>query len=245
MEKFIKRISSIIAGVMVFLLAGSFYLSLKGFDYDENKNLVLRNAYATENVKKEKKEIPLNFAFPQDHVLGDKNAKVSIYEYSSFGCSHCADMHLEVLPEIIKRYVDKGDVKLVFVPLPLEKNSMDAALLAECVSKDKYFDFVSVLFKKQRDWAISLNPQKVLKQYAALSGVGADKAEACLKDDKTAARILGDRKAGLEDLGIQGTPSFIVSSKKGNEMFAGEQSLESLSTAIDRHLSGENKSTVE
>lgn len=235
-EKFIKRISASIAGIVVFLLACSFYLSMKGFVYDdEGKGFVLQQAYAGET--QPKKEIPLNYAFPQDHVFGKSDAKVTIYEYSSFGCSHCADMHLEVLPEIIKKYVDNGVVKIVFVPLPLDKNSMDAALLAECIGKNKYFDFANLLFKKQRDWMMSFDATKVLKQYAVLSGIPSDKVDVCLKDDKTAARILVDRKAGLTDLGIQGTPTFIVSSKKGNDALTGSKTLDELSEVIDKHLS--------
>ncbi|MBR4106894.1 MAG: DsbA family protein [Alphaproteobacteria bacterium] len=234
MEKFIKKISTTLAGIVVFLLAASFYLTMKGFVYNGEDGFILPQAYAEES--KPQKEIPLNFAFPQDHVLGKKDAKVSIYEYSSFGCSHCADMHLEVMAEIIKKYVDNGAVRLVFVPLPLDKNSMDAALLAECVAKDKYFDFANLLFKKQRDWMLSFDATKMLKQFAALSGVSNDKINVCLKDDKTAARVLGDRKAGLSELGIQGTPSFIISSKKGNDMLTGAKTFDEMSAVIDGHL---------
>ncbi len=236
MESFIKKVSAWVAGGVVFLLAASFYLSSKGFEFDEQQGFVLRKAYAAEE-EAVKKDIPANFAFPSDHILGNRNAKVTVYEYSSFGCSHCADTHLEVLPEIIREYVDNGAVRIVFVPLPLDKNSMDAALLAECVGEDKYFDFAGLLFKKQRDWMMSFDPQKELKKLAAWSGVGAEKAAICLKDDKTAARILGDRKAGLDKLGIQGTPTFIVSSSKGNEAIAGSRSFEDMKKIIDKHLS--------
>lgn len=236
MESFIKKISAWVAGGVVFLLAASFYLSSKGFEFDEQKGFVLRQAYAADEMSA-KEEIPLNFAFPEDHVLGNANAKVAIYEYSSFGCSHCADMHLDVLPKIIKEYVDNGAVRIVFVPLPLDKNSMDAALLAECVAKEKYFDFAGLLFKKQRDWMMSFEPQKELRRLAALGGVGSEKAEVCLKDDKTAARILGDRKAGLDKLRIKGTPTFIISSSKGNEAIAGSHSFDAMKEIIDKHLS--------
>ena len=244
MEKFIKKISATIAMVVVFLLSASIYLQLKGFEHDDKDFLVLKPAQAAEETEV-KKEIPANFAFPQDHALGSASAKVTLYEYSSFACTHCADMHIEVLPQIIKKYVDTGLVRIVFVPLPLDKNSMDAALLAECVKSNKYFDFANVLFKHQRDWAISFTPLKVLRQYAKLSGVSDSMADACLKNDKTAARILGDRKAGLSELGIQGTPSLVVSSKGNNEMLSGFQTYDDLSAAIDRHLGGIYNSVVE
>ena len=199
----------------VLVIAGDVHRDIQTkADYDENGNFVLVKQAVAKDEEAKVKEIPLNFGFPQDHVRGSENAKVTLYEYSSFGCTHCADFHLEVLPEIIKEYVDTGLIKVAFVPFPLEKNSMDAALLAECVDKDKYFAFADVLFKKQRDWGLSFNPQKILLQYASLSGLAKEKAEACLRNDITAAMILQNRKDGIDKLGIEGTPSFFVVSDK-------------------------------
>ena len=113
---------------------------------------------------------------------------------------------------------------------------MNAALLAECVAPDKYFSFAEVLFKKQRDWSIAFDPQKVLIQYAALSGINNDKAAACLKDDITAARILKDRETGLKELKISGTPSFVISSRKRNDMVYGYRSFDFFDSLIAEHL---------
>ena len=235
-EQIIKTFSASVAGILVYLLAGGFYLQSKGFVSDPEGGFVLaNNAYASE-IKAPQKEIPLNYAFPQNHVMGENTAPVTLYEYSSFGCFHCADFHLQVLPELKKEFVDKGLLKVVFVPLPLDKNSMDAALLAECVDEGKYFSFIEVLFKKQRDWGMAFNPQKVLMQYAALSGLDNEKAKACLKNDATAERILKDRQAGLSDLGISGTPSFVVSSKSDNELVEGFKSFDEFASIIQAHL---------
>ena len=235
-EKVIRRISATVAGIIIFALVCGMYLSMKGFQSDENGNFVLVKQAVADDVKPEVKDIPLNFGFPQDHVLGDKNAKVTLYEYSSFGCTHCADFHLEVLPQIVKEYVDTGKVKFSFVAFPLDKNSMDAALLAECIDEDKYFAFVDVLFKKQRDWGLSFNPQKILLQYASLSGLTKDKAEACLRNDITAAMILQNRKDGLDKLGLQGTPTFFIVSDKKIETIFGIKSLEDFKKTIDAQL---------
>ncbi len=239
-EQIIKKVSSIIAGIVVFSIAGGVYLSSKGFEWNGKDGFVLvSKAYAADVRADEDgatRNVPNNFGFPKDHVIGDENAKVTLYEYSSFGCFHCAEFHLTVLPEIKKHYIDKGLLKVVFVPMPLDKNSMDGALLAECVDGDKYFSFVDVLFKKQRDWSLAFNPQKVLLQYAALSGLGNEKAQVCLKNDVVAARILKDRKDGLDILKIQGTPSFFVSSSKGNEAIDGLRPYEDFARVIDSHL---------
>ena len=235
-ENVIRKISAIVAGVVLYVVVSGMYLSAKGFQVDENGSFVLiRDAVATE-VKSEIKEIPLNFGFPQEHISGDKNAKVTLYEYSSFGCTHCADFHVDILPQIVKEFVDTGKLKIVFVPFPLDKNSMDAALLAECVGEDKYFAFADVLFKKQRDWVLSFNPQKILLQYAALSGVNNDKAEACLRNDITAAMILQNRKDALDKLGLQGTPTFFVVSDKKIDAIHGIRTLDEYKTIINDQL---------
>lgn len=233
-ESIIKNVSSIISGVLVYLMAAGIYLNVKGFQITDDGRIefVPPEAQAAEEIK----EVPLNYAFPQDHVLGDENAPITLYEYSSFGCFHCADFHLDVLPKIQKEYIDKGLVRVVFVPFPLDKGAMDAALLAECVDGDKYFGFIDVLFKKQKDWAISFQQQKVLMQYAALSGLNAEKAKLCLKDDITAARILKDRKSGMEDLGISGTPSFVISSASSNEMVYGFRTFDEFKSLLDARL---------
>lgn len=235
-EKVIKKISAIIAGCVIFLIAGGMYLSAKGFQINDAGEFVLvKNAVANED-ESEIKEVPLNFGFPQEHVSGNKDAKVTLYEYSSFGCTHCADFHLETLPKIIKEYVDTGKIKLSFVAFPLDKNSMDAALLAECVDNDKYFAFADVLFKKQRDWGLSFNPQKVLLQYASLSGISKEKAEACLHNDITAAMILQNRKDALDKLGIKGTPTFFIASDKKIDSVYGIKPLEEFKKIIDAQL---------
>ena len=237
LENVIKKVSAIVAGVIVFMLLGGVYLSSKGFIVDENTgSIVLVKPAVAEETAMAKKDIPLNFGFPQDHIIGSEKAKVTLYEYSSFGCTHCADFHLETLPKIVKEYVDTGLMKVAFVPFPLDKNSMDAALLAECVGADKYFAFADVLFKKQRDWGLAFNPQKVLLQYAALSGLNKEKAELCLKNDITAAMILQNRKDALDKLGLQGTPTFFVVSDKKIDSIFGIKPIEEFNEIINSHI---------
>ena len=235
-EDIIKKISAVLAGIVVYFFLAGFYLNSKGFEYDAaTGDFIIRQAHAAED-SSAVHSVPLNFAFPQDHVLGNPAARVTLYEYSSFGCSHCADFHLEVLPKIIKKYVKKGKLRIVFVPLPLEKNSMDAALLAECVAPNKYFSFAEVLFKKQRDWSIAFDPKKVLIQLSALSGVNNNKATSCLRDDITAARILKDRETGIKELKISGTPSFVVSSSKSNDLIYGYRPFDFFDSLIKEHM---------
>ncbi len=237
-ERILKTISNFVATVVVFFLLGGVYLSSKGFVWQEDGKIVLvANAIAQDDVSKiDTPEIPDNMVLPLRHVEGDENAKITIYEYSSLGCSHCADFHLNVIPELIKYYADKGGLRVAYVPFPLDKQSMDAALLAECMPKDKYFEFVNVLYKKQRDWRLSRNPEKVLKKYAALNGLDKEKMDECLHNDNNAREILDDRQTGITQLGIKGTPSFIISYAGRNEVIYGVRSVKEIEELITKQV---------
>ena len=125
----------------------------KGFVLNEKGEIVLvKAAHAQDEAPAPAPVIPANYAMPEGMTMGKADAPIALYEFSSFGCFHCADFHLNVLPAIKEKYIDKGLVKLVFVPFPIDRASMDGALLAACVPADKYFAFVDVLFKKQREW---------------------------------------------------------------------------------------------
>lgn len=237
-EKIIKNLSATIAAVVVFFIVGGMYLSGKGFVMQDNGEIVLvPSAVAQEGTGvSQLPVIPDNLVLPGEHSLGKEDAPVVLYEYSSFGCSHCADFHLQVLPKIKKEYIDKGLVKLVFVPFPIDKASMDGALLAECAAEDKYFDFIDILFKKQRAWKLSRDSQKVLKQFATLSGVAADQADACLRNDDTAREILSNRQNARSLLGIQGTPSFVISVGGKNELISGYRLYDDFKAIIDAKM---------
>ncbi len=237
LEKIIKNVSSFVAAVVIFVMAGGMYLSSKGFEMTEDGKIVLMNqAYAQDETMKELPVIPDNYVFPSEHSEGFADAPVVLYEYSSFGCSHCADFHLSTLPKLRDKYVKEGKLRLVFVPFPIDRDSMNAALLGECMPEDKYAAFADLMYKKQREWGLSRNPEKILKQYAALSGLSSEKAEACLHDDNVAREILLNRQNGITQLGIQGTPSFVISHNGKNELIGGAQTFENMSRIIDDKL---------
>lgn len=237
-EKIIKNLSATVAAVVVFFMAGGMYLSSKGFTMLENGDIVLvPSAIAQdESGNVELPVIPDNLVLPNDHFIGKEDAPISLYEYSSFGCSHCADFHLQVLPKIKEEYIDKGLLKLFFVPFPIDKASMDGALLAECVTDDKYFDFVNVLFKKQRAWRLDRNPQNVMKQFALLYGGKAELLDACLHNDDNAREILSNRQNARSQLGIQGTPSFVISVDGKSELIPGYRPFEEFKAIIESKL---------
>ena len=146
-EDTIKKISSIAAGFVIFFLASGIYLSAKGFQFIDGEIVLVKGANASELSSK---NIPNNIVIPGGRSLGSSKAPVTLYEYSSLGCYHCADFHLDTLPQIKKEYVDKGLVRIVFSDFPLDQKSLKASLVASCMPNSNYYDFIALLFKKQR-----------------------------------------------------------------------------------------------
>lgn len=233
-EKFVKMTSRILAVVVVFMLADGFYLSQKGFQMLDGRVVLVKAAQAADT---EKEALDTSaFTVEQQRFLGDKDAPVTIYEFSSLGCTHCADFHLELLPRLKKDFVDGGKVKVVFVDFPIDKKSMQAAMLARCMPEDKYFDFLSVLFKKQLAWGMSFKTEKLLSGYAELEGLTPEEAMACMKDDAVAAEIMYNRQQAMEKLGLQATPSFLVRDAGGDVLFTGVPDYDKLSELLNKKI---------
>ena len=149
----------------------------------------------------------------KDHVLGDPNAKVTIVEYASLTCPHCAGFHTAVLPELKKLYIDTGKVKLVYRDFPLDRAALQASLLAECVPADRYFAMIDMLFQTQRQWAASRDPQEALSKAGRLLGIDEVKFRACQDDQNAVAAVIGERQAG-ESIGVDSTPTLFINGEK-------------------------------
>lgn len=149
---------------------------------------------------------------PKDHVLGDPNAKVTVIEYASMTCPHCAGFHTTILPELKKLYIDTGKVKLVFRDFPLDRVALQASLLAECVPADRYFAMIDMLFQTQPQWSRARDPQDALSKAAKLLGIDDVKFRACQDDKEAMAAIVGERQ-GAESIGVESTPTLVINGK--------------------------------
>jgi len=148
----------------------------------------------------------------KDHVLGDPNAKITVIEYASMTCPHCAGFHTTVLPELKKLYIDTGKVKLVFRDFPLDRVALQASLLAECVPADRYFAMIDMLFQTQAQWSRARDPQDALSKAGKLLGIDDVKFRACQDDKETLAAIIGERQ-GAESIGVESTPTLVINGK--------------------------------
>jgi protein-disulfide isomerase len=164
-----------------------------------------------------------------ERVLGDAEAPVTIIEYSSLTCPHCAAFHTDTLPALKERFVDTGQAKIVYRDFPLDQNALNAAVLAHCAGPERYFAFLEAMFASQPRWAQSDDPTESLIQLAGLGGLPRDEAEACLASEEMQNAVLQVRLDGQEEYEISSTPSFIIN----GEMMTGNQSIDEFATVIE------------
>lgn len=150
---------------------------------------------------------------PRDVVLGSNDAPVTIIEYASMTCPHCAHVHETVLPSVKQNYIDKGLVRFVFREFPLDQLALAASVLTRCVSKEAYHPFLSTLFAQQRNWAASQDVRASLKEISARAGLNDAAFEACLLNKSEAEAVIKSRDEGLKKYCIGGTPTTLVNGR--------------------------------
>jgi protein-disulfide isomerase len=165
--------------------------------------------------------VPLAKAQPDDLVIGDANAPITMIEYSSLSCPHCARFQKDVMPQIKADYIDKGKVKLVMRDFPLNKPALQAAMMVHCLSPLRAFAMEDLLFKTQDQWLIE-DAAEPLAGIAANAGMDRKTFDACLANKDAETKIVATRKAGEDAFGIDSTPTFIINGIKleGEQTYA-------------------------
>jgi protein-disulfide isomerase len=166
---------------------------------------------------------------PTDHVLGDPKAPITMIEYASFTCPHCAHFATQVLPEVKKKWIDSGKVKLIYRDFPLDQTALAAAALAHCAGPERYFSMIEVLFETQSNWARADDPIAALKQLGKLGGLSDESMNACFADEKLTNGILQGRLAGQNEYKIGSTPTFIIDGKA----YPGSRDVDEFAKLID------------
>ena len=170
-----------------------------------------------------------------DLVIGDKNAPITIIEYASLSCSHCANFHNNTLPDIKKEYVDTGKVRFVFRNFPYDPPSLIGSVILKCVPKDVRYDYMNVLFLLRKNWVVSDNAKSTQELYKIMQSGGMSKEDFdnCLKRDDLANQIIKGRIDVQNEFNIQSTPSFLIN---GN-LEQGNKSVKEFRQIIDKILS--------
>jgi protein-disulfide isomerase len=165
-----------------------------------------------------------------DMALGPADAPVTITEFASMTCPHCARFNEEVFPKIKSAFIDTGKVRYVFREFPLDIKAAAGSMLARCIAKTdpgKYFAVVDLLFKQQNEWA-GPKTTETLKRIGKQAGLTEQNVEDCLKDQALLDKIAADQKYANEVLKVNSTPTFFIN----GEMLKGETSFEEFSKHI-------------
>ena len=168
---------------------------------------------------------------PTDHVEGDPKAPITMIEYASFTCPHCAHFAVTELPILKTKWIDTGKVKLVYRDFPLDETAAKAAQLAECSGNDKYFAVVDMIFRSQGTWAVASDPIAELSKSLRIAGMGPNEVKACLANQAVADGVVADYRSG-EQAGVNSTPTLFIN----GEQFKGARTTDELDAAFTKLL---------
>lgn len=166
-----------------------------------------------------------------DRILGNPDAPVTLIEYSSLTCTHCAEFQRETLPTIKEKYIDTGKVKLIYRDFPLDRYALRASLMARCAADERFFPLVDVIFKQMPVWARAADPEKALAQLGKLAGLTQEKIDSCWADKELTDRLLAIRTDGEKRYSINATPTFVVN--EGGQVIHGAEDYSEFVKAFD------------
>lgn len=164
-----------------------------------------------------------------DEVMGKADAPVTMIEYASLTCPHCAHFEGDIFPQIKSAYIDTGKLRFVYRDFPLDALAVRAAVLAHCAGHERFFGFLQVLFQNQPTWEQAEQPESALAGIAKLGGIGKDQFDHCMADDSLTKRVTQSRLDAEQNLEIESTPTFFINGKK----ISGAQPYEAFQSAID------------
>jgi protein-disulfide isomerase len=166
-----------------------------------------------------------------DHAMGSADAPVTIVEYASMTCPHCASFHETTYPAMKKKYVDTGKVRFIFREFPLDPLAAAGSMLARCAGKDKYFPMIETLFAQQKDWAVQ-KPLQPLFAIARQAGFTQQSFDECLANQEILNGIEESRKRAAEKFKVTSTPTFFINGK----LFRGVLTMDELDKQVAPYL---------
>lgn len=151
-------------------------------------------------------------------VLGRADAPLTVIEYASLACPHCAQFALSTFPEVKARYIETGKIRYVFRDFPHNLPALYAAMLVRCAGPDRAEGLIDLLFRTQDQWVVAQDPVAAMKQVVKLAGIGEAKADACIADEAIKNQVLQSRFDAEKTYKIESVPSFVI----GDVAHAGE-----------------------
>ena len=171
----------------------------------------------------------------KDFVIGNEDAKITIIEYASLSCSHCADFHVNTLETLKKEYIDTGKVKMVFRDYPFNYPALLGSMVLRCIPENYRYDYMNALFKLQLDWVNKKNKKTIQELYKIMQsgGMTKDEYDACIYNTELENEILKGVMEAQNQFNIKSTPSFIIDGK----LIEGNKSIKEFRQIIDKILS--------
>lgn len=170
-----------------------------------------------------------------DAYLGNQYAPVLVIEYASLSCPHCAHFEEDVVEPLIPNYIDSGKVRYVFRDFPLNPPAVAAAKLAHCADSDKYFSFIKVLFKSQKQW-VNDSYLATLKNIGKLGGISDEKFDQCQNDKAIEDKIFKEQQDAVNILEVQATPTIFINGVQ----YKGKYEYKAVADYIDKDLKGDD-----
>ena len=161
-------------------------------------------------------------------TMGNPDATVTLSEYASFTCPHCATFHEDVMPSLKADYMDTGKINFIYREVYFDRLGLWAGMLARCGGPDKYFGIADMLYKRQGDWAKSSGAEVTEKLYkiGRIAGLKNKDMDACLQDQEMAKALVADFQKNAEADGIDSTPSLLINGvNHGNQSYSELQNL--------------------
>lgn len=170
----------------------------------------------------------------EDYFIGDTNATVTIIEYASISCGHCADFHINTLPKLIEEYVDTGKVKIVFRDFPFNFPALMGSMVLRCVDRDIRYQYSTALYKLQSKWVLRENKESKKELYKIMQsgGMTKDQFNQCLDNVDLENKILQGLMDAQNEFNIQSTPSFLIN----GILLEGNKSIKNFRKIIDNLL---------
>ena len=170
-----------------------------------------------------------------DFIIGNINAPITIIEYASLSCSHCADFHINTLDKLKKEYVDTGKAKIVFRNFPFNYPALLGSMVLECIPNNVRYDYMNALFQLQPNWVVRENAKSNLELFKIMQSGGMTKEEfdVCINNKELEEKILQKVINAQNEFNIRSTPSFLIN----GILVEGNKSLKEFRQIIDKILS--------
>jgi protein-disulfide isomerase len=162
-------------------------------------------------------------------TLGDPSAPVTVIEYASMTCSHCAHFHETTFTPFKEKYIDTGKVHFIFREFPLDPLATAAFMLARCLPEDRYMPLVDILFSQQKNWAFADDPSSALLNIVKQAGFTQETFNTCLTNQEILDGVTWVKNRGAEEFEVSATPTFFINGNKKS----GALSLETLDQEIE------------